>query len=64
MGYSNKAEVFKTHTVFYLFDSASVDKLLDGVKSAAEVTAKDCLKVFVLNPPTVRDDAFPTVETK
>ena len=49
---------------FLPFDSAaSVDKLLDGVRGAAEVTAKDCLKVvFVLVSPSVRADVFSTVE--
>ena len=47
------------------FDIASVDKLLDGVKRVAEVTAKDCLKVvFVPDLPSVRDDFFPAVRTK
>ena len=50
---------------FLPFDSASFDKLLDGVKGAAEVTAKDCLEVvFVLASPSVRADVFPTVGTK
>ena len=33
---------------FLPFDSAFVDKLLDGVKRTAEVTAKDCLIFFRL----------------
>ena len=51
---------------FLPFDSASVVRLfLDRVKVAAEVTAKDCLKVvFVPDPSTARDDFFPTVGTK
>ena len=50
---------------FLPFDSASFAKLLDGVKGAAEVTAKDCLKVvFVLPSPSVPADVFLTVGTK
>ena len=47
------------------FDNASVDKLLDDVKSAAEVTAKDWFEVvFVPASPSVWADVFPTVGTK
>ena len=52
---------------FLPFDSASVVKLLDGARGAAEVTAKDCLKVtvvFVPASPSVWADVFPTVGTK
>ena len=57
--------MFKTQTIFYLLIVLFVDKLLDGVKSAAEVTAKDCLKViFVPALPSVRANIFRTVETK
>jgi len=56
---------FSNSNYFLPFDSASVDRLLDGVKRAAEVTAKDCLRVvLVTDPPSVRDDVVPTVGTK
>ena len=47
------------------FDIASVHELLDGVKGAAEVTAKDCFNlVFALASPSVRADVSKTVGTK
>ena len=47
------------------FDSAIVDKLLDSVKGAAEVTAKDCRKVvFAPASPSVQADGIPIVGTK
>ena len=64
-GYSNKRKAFKTQTVLFLLTVLLSIGFWTGVKRAAEVTAKDCLKiVFVPNPPTVRDDVFPTVGTK
>ena len=50
---------------FLPFDNASVNKRLDDVKRAAEVTAKDWFEVvFAPASPSVRADVFPTVGTK
>ena len=50
---------------FLPFDDASVNKRLDDVKRAAEVTAKDWFEVvFAPASPYVRADVFPTVGTK
>ena len=67
MGLFKQNRSVQNSNYFLPFDTASVDKLLDGVKGAAEVTAKDRLKVavvFVPASPSVRDDVFPTVGTK
>ena len=66
-GYSNKTGVSNSN-YFLPFDGNSVNRLMDGRKRAAEVTAKDCLKVvFVPDPllsPSVRYDVCSTVGTK
>lgn len=61
-----KRNVQNSSINFLPFHSASaVEKFLDAVKGAAEVTAKDCLKVvFVPATPSVGADVFPTVGSK
>ena len=65
LGLFKQTRSVQNSNYFLPFDSAFVDNILDGVKRAAEVTAKDCLKViFAPASPSVRDNIFPAVEPK